>query len=402
MNFFKILKGDKMIWILLMLLAAISILSVYSSTYRITMRESNLVGAISRHVLFLIVGFGLMLFMQNVSMRFYKRWVPIFLFPVIICLIILFFSQSEGGVARRWMFSRSFQPSDIAKVLMVAYLAKVISKGFGGNVKQFFWWVIFPVFLVCGLVLRAHTSNAMIIGSASMLIVFMGASNRKYQSISILCACVVMVFYLLFYKDIGRGETVSNRVKTWSATTFPFRPAKKTLDTTAESKRTHQGYKQAETVKYAIVAGGIFRVAPGKSVYRKTLSEAHNDFIFAMIVEEYGLFGGILVITVYLLLFYRILQVIRKCTKPFPALLVSGLLIVIISQTFIHIGVSVGGLPITGQNLPMISTGGTSIIITSAAFGMILAVSRIAKREENERKLSQQTNPQQTNPQQTA
>jgi cell division protein FtsW len=282
------------------------------------------------------------------------------------------------------MFSRSFQPSDVTKVAMVVYLAMVLSNDLGGNVKHFFWWVIFPILLVCGLIIKSHTSNAMIIGGTSMLMVFMGASNRKYQIVSILFVFVIMTFYLFFHKDIGRGETVSNRVKSWVVTTFY--PETKTEITAEEKEKTkpkNTGYRQAEIAKYAIVSGGIFRIAPGKSVYRKTLSEAHNDYIFAMIVEEYGLMGGIFVIGVYLSLFYRIICVVKKCTVPFTALLLSGLLIMIISQTFIHIGVSVGGLPITGQNLPMISTGGTSIIITCVAFGMILAVSRIAEEKEN-------------------
>jgi cell division protein FtsW len=357
-----------MIWILLALLAAISILSVYSSTYRITMREGNLVGTISKHVAFLAIGFFIMFIMQYIPMRIYKLCIKPFLYLVISLLIFLYFSGES-----RWIFGRSIQPSDIAKVLMMVYLAKVISDGFGGSVKQFLCRALFPVFLVCGLVIKAHTSNAMIIGGASMLMVFMGVSNRSYRSVSVFLICIIMGAYLMYYKDIGRGETVANRIKTWTIETFY-----------PEKETTRPGYKQARTVKYAIVAGGIFRVAPGKSVYRKTLSEAHNDFIFAMIVEEYGLFGGTLVVMVYLLLFYRIMQVIKKCRKPFPALLVSGLLTVIISQTFIHIGVSVGALPITGQNLPMISTGGTSIIVTSAAFGMILAANRTSEKDEDE------------------
>jgi cell division protein FtsW len=300
---------------------------------------------------------------------------------MIICLTILFFSQGEGSVAKRWMFSRSFQPSDVTKVVMVVYLAIVLSNDLGGNVKHFFWWVIFPIFLVCALIIRSHTSNAMIIGGTSMLMVFMGASNRKYQIVSVVFVFFIMTFYLFYHKDIGRGETGSNRVKAWITTTFC---SETKTETTAEGKEKpkYTGYQQAETAKYAIVSGGLFRIAPGKSVYRKTLSEAHNDYIFAMIVEEYGLTGGIFVISIYLALFYRIIRVVKKCTIPFTALLLSGLLIVIISQTFIHIGVSVGGLPITGQNLPMISTGGTSIIITCGAFGMILAASRIAEEEE--------------------
>ncbi|MDR2027578.1 MAG: FtsW/RodA/SpoVE family cell cycle protein [Prevotellaceae bacterium] len=373
--------GDKKIWILLLLLAAISILSVYSSTYRQTMKTGNLTGAISRHVWLLFVGFVVIYFMHLVPLKYYRLLVPIALLFVIICLTLVFFVQGEAGVAKRWLFSRSFQPSDVAKVVMVVYMAKVLSDGFGGSTKQFIYRAIIPLIIVCGLIITAHTSNVMIIGGTSVLMIFMGASNRRYQIVSALLVFVVITVYLFFYKDIGRGETGANRIKTWIVTTFS--PGKKTE--TAAGKKTKEitGYEQARTAKYAIVSGGFFRIAPGRSVYRKTLSEAHNDYIFAMIVEEYGLLGGISVIAVYLMLFYRVLQLIKKCRKMFTSLLLSGLLISILVQTFIHIGVSVGGIPVTGQNLPMISTGGTSIIITCIAFGMILAVSRAIEESKN-------------------
>jgi cell division protein FtsW len=378
------LEGDKKIWILLGLLTVISILSVYSSTYRLTMRTGSLTGPIVRHLTFLVLGFIGMYIMHKMTLKYYKLFVPLVLAVVVICLILVFFIQSEGE--RRWLFSRSFQPSDIAKVVMVVYLAKVMSDGFGGSIKRFFWRVIFPILLVCILVIRGHTSNALIIVFVSMLMAFMGATNIKYNLLNLATLAILLCMgcYLLFYKEVGRGETVSNRITTWISTTF--NPSKTPESGTSTTPRK-SNYSQAETAKYAIVSGGLFRFAPGKSFYRKTLSEAHNDYIFAMIVEEYGMTGGIFVIMVYLMLFYRILMVLKKCTRPFTSLLLSGLLILIISQTFIHIGVSVGGLPITGQNLPLISTGGTSIIITCMAFGMILATSRIA--EENEQEESQ-------------
>ncbi|MDR1527091.1 MAG: FtsW/RodA/SpoVE family cell cycle protein [Dysgonamonadaceae bacterium] len=376
------LEGDKKIWILLILLALISVLSVYSSTYRLTMRTGNLLVPISRHLFFLALGFIGIYIMHKKTLRYYKLFVPLVLAFVVICLILVFFIQSEGE--RRWLFSRSLQPSDIVKVVMVVYLAKVLSDGFGGSIKMFFWRVIFPILLVCILVIRGHTSNAVIIAGVSMLMVFMGATNIKYRFLSILVMFVVLSGYLLFYKDIGRGETASSRITTWISNTFY---PSKTYGNGTKTTSRKSNYSQAETAQYAIVSGGLFRIAPGKSFYRKTLSEAHNDYIFAIIVEEYGMAGGIFVIIIYLMLFYRILMVLKKCTRPFTSLLLSGLLILIISQTFIHIGVSVGGLPITGQNLPLISTGGTSIIITCIAFGMILATSRIA--EENEQEESQ-------------
>jgi cell division protein FtsW len=344
------------------------------------MRAGNLIEAISRHVFFLFIGFVIIYVMHNIPLKSYKLLIPIGLLFVVTCLTLVLLMPGDEGVARRWLFTRSFQPSDVAKVVMVVYLAKVLSDGFGGSINQFLLRVIIPIILVCGLIIKGHTSTVAIIGGTSMLMVFMGASNRKYHVASVLFVVAIIIFYLLFYKDIGRGETVSNRVKSWITTTFC--PENKSGPTAkGKEKPKAAGYKQVETARYAIVSGGFVRFAPGKSIYRKTLSEAHNDYIFAMIVEEYGLAGGIIVIIIYLTLFYRILLVINKCTKSFTALSLSGLLIVIISQTFIHIGVSVGGLPVTGQNLPMISTGGTSILITCAAFGMILAVSRIAEEE---------------------
>jgi cell division protein FtsW len=373
------LEGDKKIWVILLLLAAVSILSVYSSTYRLTMRTGNLTEAISRHVLFLCIGFAFMYVMHRNTLIYYKLLSPVFLFGIVLCLIIVFFSK-DG----RWFFGRSLQPSDIAKVIMVVYLAKVLSDGFGGSLKKFFWRVLFPIFLVCGLIIKGHTSNAVIIGFVSMCMIFMGASGKNYKIASALFVFLFMAFYLLYYKDIGRGETVSNRISTWFASTFCLQDST-SGNTGGAAIRKTVNYAQATTAEYAIVSGGFFRIAPGKSLYRKTLSEAHNDYIFAMIIEEYGVAGGILLIIVYLVLFYRILLVMKKCGKSFTSLMLSGLFIVIGSQTFIHIGVSVGGLPVTGQNLPMISTGGTSIIITCIMFGLILATSRIAGENSREK-----------------
>jgi cell division protein FtsW len=305
--------------------------------------------------------------MHKMAIQWYKIVIPIILFFIVVCLILVLVIQGEGE--KRWLFSRSFQPSDFAKVFMVVYLAKVISDGFGGSIKKFILLALFPIFLVCGLIIFGHTSTAAIIGGVSMVMVFMGSTKIRYRTISAMSFFVLMAVYLFFIKDIGRKETASNRVSTWWVSAF------------SSSKNN---YEQAKTAQYAVVSGGLFQFAPGKSFYRKTLSEAHNDFIFAMIIEEYGMMGGIFVIIVYLMLFYRVLKVLKKCTRPFTSLLMAGLLLLIISQTFIHIGVSVGGFPITGQNLPLISTGGSSILVTCIAFGMILATSRIAEANEHE------------------
>jgi cell division protein FtsW len=296
---------------------------------------------------------------------------------IIILLVIVFILPGEG--AKRWLFSKSIQPSDVAKVVMVIYLAKVLNDGFN-SVKEFIFRVIVPISATCVFIVNSHNSNAAIIGVTSMLLVFMGTSNKKYLAVTVLFVFAAVAGYLAFYQYLGRGETGAKRVENWIESTFS--PNKEN-----KNKGNNKNYVQSEIAKFALISGGITGKKPGNSIYRRALSEAHNDFIYAIIIEEYGLLGGIFLIALYLTLFYRVLLILRRCDNVFSALTLAGLLFVVISQTFIHIGVSSGGLPVTGQNLPLISTGGTSIIITSFAFGMILSISRenmIAKNNSNE------------------
>jgi cell division protein FtsW len=329
------------------------------------MREGNLISAILSHVVHLFMGFVVIFLMSRNEIRWYKRFSPLFLLGIIILLVVVASLPGEG--AKRWVFSRSIQPSDIAKVIMVIYLAKVLCDEFH-SVTEFLLRVILPIFVVCIFIVTSHNSNAAIIGATSALLVFMGTSNKKYLTIMILFIFVAVAGYLTFHQYFGRGETGAKRVESWIESTF--NPNKDT------NKGNNKNYVQAEIAKFALISGGLTGKKPGNSIYRKALSEAHNDFIYAIIVEEYGLIGGVFLIILYLILFYRVLLILRRCDNVFNALILAGLLFVIISQTFIHIGVSSGGLPVTGQNLPLISTGGTSILITSFAFGMILSISR--------------------------
>jgi cell division protein FtsW len=306
---------------------------------------------------------------------------PIFLLIVIICLALVLLTSGE--ITKRFLFARSFQPSEWAKVFMTVYLAKVLSDGFGGSIKEFLLRVIVPIAIVCCLIIPAHISTTMIIGGTSMILVFMGAPKWKYRLVSLLFVALALFAYATFHDNLQRGETASNRYYSWIETVFGSANKANTVAGKDEKTPKRAEYEQSRTVKYAIISGGLFGKTPGKSVYRKTLTEAHNDYIFAIIIEEYGLIvGGMGIIILYLILFYRILLVIKKCNMAFTSLLLSGLFILIITQTFIHIGVSAGALPVTGQNLPMISTGGSSLIITCLAFGMILSVSRTAENRE--------------------
>jgi cell division protein FtsW len=330
------------------------------------MEAGNLAKMIGKHIVFLVFGFFFIWILHRIPVILYKKLAPIGLGFVMILLAIVFLVTGDG--ANRWVLNRSVQPSDIAKIIMVIYFAKVLSDGFK-TTTEFIFRVIIPIFLVCGMIVRTHTSNAAIIGLTSILLVFMGTNKKKYLTITFLSVVLTITVFL------GRGDTVHSRVSTWVANTF------------GSEEKVWDSSNQADIAQFAVVSGGFFGKMPGNSVYRQKLSQAHNDFIYAIIVEEYGLFGGIIIILLYLILFYRVILIIKKCSMAFTSLLISGLLFVIISQAFLHISVAVGALPVTGQNLPMISTGGTFIIITCIAFGMILSVSRATeKKSENDKK----------------
>ncbi|MDR1896235.1 MAG: FtsW/RodA/SpoVE family cell cycle protein [Prevotellaceae bacterium] len=358
-------KGDKTIWIFLAVFAAISILFVFSSTYRQTMRTGILHKEIMKHILTLFVGFAAAYIFHRVPFRIYKRFAPIVLLLTIAFLFVMFIISL--GSSNRWLLDGSIQPSELAKIVMIVYLAKVLSEGFKST-AEFVIKVLAPVGIICMLILNGHTSAVVMIGITSLCLILMGTSNRKYITITLLSIMLAGTLYLTFDEYLGRGETAKNRVMTWIS---PILGLKGDVKEDA----------QAKTAKRAMVSGGVIGQGPGRSVYRKTLAEAHNDYIYAIIVEEYGTVGGIAVIILYIVIFYRVIVIIRNCDKPFPALLSMGLILMIILQAFVHIGVSVGGLPATGQNLPMLSTGGSSILTTGIAFGIILSVSNYVEKQ---------------------
>lgn len=376
MNFFPIrLKGDKIIWIILLILTFASVLLVYSSTYQQTIKAGNLLDAITKHAVFLFVGLVIVYIIHLIPVTQYRKLAPIALVFSVMLLGLVF--VSSGGRAPRWVLGGRFQPSDAARLIMIVYLAKVLSEGFK-NKEEFIIKVLIPIGLVCGMIINGHTSAVVMIGLTSLMLIFMGTNNRKYLMITLLAVLLAGLLYFTLKDHLGRSETAESRVSTWWSNTF----GKKTVADSTQKSIPRTEDIQAKTAKLAISSVGVLGKGPGNSKYRATLSEAHNDYIFAIIIEEYGLLGGLIIIALYLILFYRVILLIRRCDKVFPMLLLSGLILMIAIQAFIHIGVSAGGIPVTGQNLPMISKGGTSIITTSIAFGIILSISRAIEEKE--------------------
>ena len=365
------LKGDRQIWAVFFILVTVSILAVYSSTYKQTMRSGNLFGELFSHMRFLGAGFILVYVLHRIPFPLFKRHAPgALLFIVLLLLITMLFSKS------RWMFR--VQPSEFARLIIIVYLAKVISEGFK-KPQEYFWMVLVPVGTVCILIIDRHTSSVLMIGFTSLLLILMGVSNRKYLAMTFWCISGACCLYFMADQYLGRSETAKSRVSAF---------VDKILDKPDSSK---QEITQAQIAEFAMNSGSFLSrlkgKGPGNSVYRVILPEANNDYIYAIIVEEYGTLGALLIMFLYFWLFYRVVIVISKSnkvfpSKVFPSLLLSGMILMIVTQALVHIGVSIGVLPVTGQNLPMISTGGTSIMVTSAAFGIILSVSNAVNEKE--------------------
>ncbi|MDR0560472.1 MAG: FtsW/RodA/SpoVE family cell cycle protein [Prevotellaceae bacterium] len=358
------LEGDRQIWRLLFILALFSILAVSSSSYKLTLYKGNF-SFIFSHVMYLFAGFVIMYVLHKTSLDTVKKLAPVaLLFIALLLLFVLIFSPNK-----RWMLGA--QPSEFAKIAIVVYLAKTLSEKIKTGI-EFIILVVLPVGIYCGLILFGHTSTVLIIGLNAVVLVLM-AANRKHIAVTFMSVLFAAAVYMAFESFFPRSDTAKSRISTFFERVEP--------------KSGSQEYYAVQ----AINRGGVIALRPGKSKYREKLSEANNDFIYAIIVEEYGLFGGIIfVVLPYLYLFYRVIRIIKRCKKPFPALMTGGLFFMIIVQTLINIGVSVHVLPVTGQNLPLISSGGSSIIATCIAFGLILSVSRLVETQKKQLRIKNQ------------
>ncbi len=358
-------KGDKWIWLIIFALTLFSMLAVYSSTGTLAYRfqEGNTSYYIFKHMSMIIAGLGLMYVAHLVNYRYYSRAAQLLLFISIPLLIFTLFFGSEINQASRWVklpgTSLTFQTSDIAKLALVMFLARELSKRQEKikNFKEAFLPIIASVLVICGLIAPANLSTALLVFGTSVLLLLIGRISAK--QIAIVClAGSVLVSTVVFFGP--RRETYKSRV-----TAF-LHPEKADPD-----KKF-----QTDQAKIAIATGGIFGKGPGNSTQRNFLPSPFADFIFAIIIEEYGLFGAGFLIMLYLVLLYRCIRIVTLSPKAFGALLAAGLSFSLVIQAFANMAVAVNLFPVTGVALPLVSMGGTSILFNSIAFGIILSVSR--------------------------
>ncbi len=376
-HFLREIKGDKVIWIVVVILCIFSILAVYSSTGTLAYKKQhgNTEYYLVKHFLILCFGLILMYITHLIKYTYYSRISQIGLFLTLPLLLVTLVSGTNLNEAPRWLtvplVNLTFQSSDIAKLFLFMYLARILSKKqeMVQDFRKGFLPVIIPVILVTLLILPANFSTAAILFVTSLIIMFIGRISMKYMVSLIALGFIGIIIIFSLSKSFPK---LLPRTPTWIARIDNFINKDK-----ADTDATYQ----IDQAKIAIVSGGILGKSPGKSTQRNFLPHPYSDFIFAIIIEEYGLAGGGFLLFLYLILFFRVIRVASRSEGNFGSLLVVGIGFSLVFQALINMAVAVDLFPVTGQTLPLVSMGGTSIWFTSISLGIILSVSRRTEME---------------------
>lgn len=373
------IRGDKVIWGVVFFLALLSFLAVYSSTGTLAYKYQggNTAHYMIKHGVILFFGLVIMFLAHKLKYTYYSRIFQILFYIAVPLLLVTLLYGLNLNAARRSLplpFHLSFETSDLAKITLIIYLARQLTKRQEEikDFRKFFLFLMVPVIVVCGLILPANFSTAALLFTTSFVLLFIGRVKISYL-LSVLGLTILAIGFLYgILKMMPEGKQW--RLPTWEARVHDFVDG-------LNGKHKADTY-QVEQAKIAIASGGLLGKLPGKSTQRNFLPHPYSDFIYAIIVEEYGLVGGVFLILLYLILLYRAIRIVIKVPRNFGAFLAIGLSFSLVFQAMINMAVSVNLLPVTGQPLPMVSMGGTSIWFTSLSIGILLSVSRDV--EENE------------------
>jgi cell division protein FtsW len=385
---FKNIKGDRLIWAIAALLALASFLPVYSAASNIAYinGSGNTFSFFLKHFVHLFLGFAIIYGVHKIPYRYF-RGLSMVMIPVVIVLLVvtLFKNTTIGGTyASRWIqvpvVGFTFQPSTLAAVVIMVYVARYLSKikAIKITFKESILPLWLPVFVILALILPANFSTTAIIFLMVVVLCFLGGYPIKYLVLILCASAFALTFFILAAKAFP--EVLPNRVDTWSSRIENFL-----------NKDDPKENYQIEKAKIAIATGGVPGLGPGKSIQKNFLPQSSSDFIYAIIIEEYGLIGGLLILFLYLWLLFRIVIVAQKADTIFGKLVVLSVGLPIIVQALLNMAVAVELFPVTGQTLPLISSGGTSIWMTCLAIGIILSVS--AKRQEIKEQELNEENP---------
>jgi cell division protein FtsW len=384
-------KGDKVIWAIVIILTLVSLLVVYSSTGSLAYKYSKSTESfLFKQFAFIILGVIIIYFAHRVNYTIYSRIALILFLIAIPLLIYTFFFGTRLNEGSRWIklpvINMTFQTSDLAKLALFMYMSRQLSRKQKviKDFKKGFLPIIIPVVIICLLIAPANLSTAILVAATSLLLMFIGRISTKHILLTIAIAMIPVMILLTIavkYYDKEEHKTkdlpaifATGRVPTWIGRIQTFMYSHK--------EDENEKLYQINQAKIAIANGGWFGVGPGNSSARNFLPHSYSDFIFAIILEEYGLLGGTFIVFIYLLFLYRCIRLYQKCPFAFGAFLALALSFTLVIQAIANMGVNVNLFPNTGVTLPLVSMGGSSFLFTCLSIGIILSVARNVEQLE--------------------
>ena len=366
----KYLKGDKAIWSIIILLSIISAIMAYSASanmaYRLT--DGDATPFFFRHLVMLVLGIVTIIYLQHFEFRYFSRLSQLGIWVAAALLLVTLIFGRNINSAQRWIMG--FQPSDLAKIILVIYVARMLAKNKGKikNFKEGLVPILIPIGGICLLILPADFSTAAMLLTVCFALLFVGGVAIKHL-LAVLGGAIGLLMLLIALNHVVPG--LLPRVNTWEQRILGY-----------SSGSADENY-QAQRAKIAVANGGIWGNGPGNGTIKNELYSAQSDFVYSSIIEDYGsLFGGLIMLLLYLMFLFRSIKIMTKTSSSFGGYLAFGLSFLLVFQALINMGVGVNLLPVTGQPLPLISMGGTSILFTCVSIGIILNISRTVYREE--------------------
>ncbi|WP_116105083.1 FtsW/RodA/SpoVE family cell cycle protein [Lewinella sp. IMCC34191] len=366
------LRGDRVLWAIIIILSLISMVAVYSAVANLAYRNAD--GAVNGYIFKhgVILGFGLIIVYIGHLLAYtkYSRWAPTMLIIAIILLLLTQVFGTEINGAKRWLtipgINLTFQSSDFAKLALILFVARAIGskQDVIKDFREAFVPIILPVLGICLLIALSDLSSAIMLFVICILMMIVGRVAMQYILMLILLGISVFSMLVMvgskYPQLVPRAATWEKRIETY------FNPSAAKVD----------DRRQITGAMIAIANGGVIGVGPGNSTQRHTLYSAQSDFIYSIIVEEYGAIGGTLLIAIYLLLFFRVIRLVTRSSKAFGAMVAFGIGLSLLLQAFLNIAVNLDLLPVTGLTLPLVSMGGTSLLFTCIALGILMSVSK--------------------------
>lgn len=388
-NILRKIKGDYVIWAVVFALSLFSLLAVYSSSGASSYVRygGNTEYYMLKHFIILFLGLVLMYLTHKINYSYFSPIIRVALWVCVILLVLTLFVGKDLNDAKRVLplpFGLSFQTSDLAKLTLIIYLSRILTLKDELLATQLnFFKMMIPVFLIVAFILPANFSTAALVFCICLVMLFIGKVNNKYlfEIVGLGFFAVVVLLLLMFLVPEEKLNS-SGRIITWKHRIENYIEEDKVAADVSEI--ADEDYQVMQS-KIAIATGGLIGKGPGKSTQRNFLPHPYSDFIFAIIVEEYGLIGGSFVVLLYLILLFRAVIIVTKAPQTFGSFLAIGVAFSLVFQAMFNMGVAVGLLPVTGQPLPLVSMGGTSIWFTSLSIGIMLSVSKQIEKKESDK-----------------